>query len=275
MHLNHQKIRKAYLIHLVLGGTKECILMKFPGMLVWILWEVDVKMYKKFIRGNNCERKWGTQERWGQPPDLDTGLIPSGGERDRGKINESVFYCSVILMKDQNGCWRVLKCLPGTCLSTLATLSHWLGEASGSNFSTYGMIVGFQSSSWGCWSIMLPIFWRSEWYILMVVKLAKADVSETKEWKLYLENHWPACSPSSHTSPTSLCPTLLSLHSNMTSMLLLLPHFQSLLKCHLPCWWHLPWLSYVKLPRVHFPTPVPILLILLYIFCSTALIVMW
>lgn len=37
---------------------------------------------------------------------------PSEGERNRGNISGSVFYCSVILMKIQIGFSRVLKRLP-------------------------------------------------------------------------------------------------------------------------------------------------------------------
>lgn len=40
----------------------------------------------------------------------------SEGERDRGKMSRSVFYCSVILVKVQKGCPRVPKCLPETGL---------------------------------------------------------------------------------------------------------------------------------------------------------------
>ena len=128
------------------------------------------------------------------------------------------------------------------CLLCLAT--GW-EKPRKNGFSLHGMINGFQRSSWGHCSITFLVFGD-----LIVhshgVKSDKTDsgdpLASMISILLYLAN--------------LTLSTLLSLcSSHLVSILFPSPTFKSLLKCHLPCQRHLPWLPYIKLPPVCFSNP--------------------
>ena len=141
-------------------------------ILAWVLQEAEARwgqVYKRFIKGNTCERKWReTQRGLEEPSDCDVVLTFV-----KERVKEGM-ACIVGLRRFCQGLWRVREPKSPTkkvpCLLSAPTiLNHWPAEAPGPHgFGAKDSRAQQLGPSVSC--IPTPCSWRSEPSIFIATK---------------------------------------------------------------------------------------------------------